>query len=100
MTRKIERSTEFKKDYKREKKGQHRKTVEADLLVLLNILANDLPIPANYVDHPLKGNWRSFRDCHLYPDLVLIYKKVDNEEDEDVPGFLKLARLGSHSELF
>jgi mRNA interferase YafQ len=41
MTRKIERSTEFKKDYKREKKGQHRKTVEADLLVLLNILAND-----------------------------------------------------------
>jgi len=100
MTRRIERSTEFKKDYKREKKGQHRKTVEADLLVLLNILANDLPIPANYVDHPLKGNWRSFRDCHLYPDLVLIYKKVDNEEDEGVPGVLKLARFGSHSELF
>jgi mRNA interferase YafQ len=55
---------------------------------------------ANYVDHPLKGNWRSFRDCHLYPDLVLIYKKVDNEEDEGVPGVLKLARFGSHSELF
>lgn len=98
MARKIERSTEFKKDYKREKKGQHCKTVEADLLLLLNILVNDLPIPANYVDHPLKGNWRSFRDCHLYPDLVLIYKKVDHEEDDS--GVLKLARLGSHSELF
>ncbi|WCG83824.1 type II toxin-antitoxin system YafQ family toxin [Pectobacterium sp. A5351] len=98
MTRKIERSTEFKKDYKREKKGRHCRTVEADLLVLLNILANDLPISANYVDHPLRGNWRSFRDCHLYPDLILIYKKINNEEDDS--GILKLARLGSHSELF
>ncbi|EBN9042889.1 type II toxin-antitoxin system YafQ family toxin [Salmonella enterica subsp. enterica serovar Monschaui] len=96
MTRKIERSTEFKKDYKREKKGLHRATVEADLKTILAILVDDKTIPANYVDHPLKGNWRTFRDLHLYPDLVLIYKKVGDVKT----GSLKLARLGSHSELF
>ncbi|EDJ3583813.1 type II toxin-antitoxin system YafQ family toxin [Salmonella enterica subsp. enterica serovar Rubislaw] len=96
MTRKIERSTEFKKDYKREKKGQHRATVEADLMAILALLVDDEPIPEKYVDHPLKNNWRTFRDLHLYPDLVLIYKKVGDVD----AGSLKLARLGSHSELF
>ncbi|EAM6462426.1 type II toxin-antitoxin system YafQ family toxin, partial [Salmonella enterica] len=52
MTRKIERSTEFKKDYKREKKGQHRATVEADLIAILSLLVDDKPIPEKYVDHP------------------------------------------------
>lgn len=96
MTRKIERSTEFKKDYKREKKGQHGKTVEDDLIEILSLLVDDKPIPERYVDHPLKGGWRTFRDLHLYPDLVLIYKK----EGDVNTGSLKLARLGSHSELF
>ncbi len=45
-----------------------------------------------YVDHGLTGNWLNYRDCHVKPDLVLIYK-IES-------GILKLARIGSHSELF
>ncbi|TOQ04501.1 type II toxin-antitoxin system YafQ family toxin, partial [Vibrio parahaemolyticus] len=44
------------------------------------------------VDHPLTGNWVGFRDCHIKPDLVLIYRIHD--------GQLQLARIGSHSDLF
>jgi len=43
-------------------------------------------------DHPLSGEWAGFRDCHVKPDLVLIYEKPDDET-------LRLVRLGSHSEL-
>ncbi|WP_449189031.1 type II toxin-antitoxin system YafQ family toxin [Agaribacter flavus] len=53
-------------------------------------LGNELA--EKYVDHPLSGNWQGYRDCHVKPDLVLIYKSED--------GALKLARIGSHSELF
>ncbi|UZE98003.1 type II toxin-antitoxin system YafQ family toxin [Alkalimarinus alittae] len=49
-------------------------------------------LPDKYVDHLLSGNWQGYRDCHVKPDLVLIYK-VDNNS-------LKLARIGTHSELF
>ncbi len=49
-------------------------------------------MPEKFSDHPLSGDWDGYRDCHLKPDLVLIYKA-----DEDV---LRLARLGSHSNLF
>lgn len=82
----------FKKDFKREKKGRHRKTVEADLQAVLDLLASDAPLPQNYNDHPLTGDWKDFRDCHVLPDLVLIYRKVGTDG-------LELARLGSHSEL-
>ncbi|EKO3629304.1 type II toxin-antitoxin system YafQ family toxin [Vibrio metschnikovii] len=44
------------------------------------------------VDHPLTGGWVGFRDCHVKPDLVLIYRIFD--------GQLQLARIGSHSDLF
>jgi mRNA interferase YafQ len=56
-------------------------------------LAADQALPAAYRDHPLRGEWKGYRDCHLKPDLVLIYRKPD-------PLTLDLARLGSHSELF
>ncbi len=52
----------------------------------------DNALPEKYVDHALSGNWQGYRDCHIKPDLVLIYK-IDN-------GSLKLARIGAHSELF
>ena len=45
-----------------------------------------------YSDHPLTGNWVEHRDCHIKPDLVLIYRKPDKKR-------LQLIRLGSHSEL-
>jgi mRNA interferase YafQ len=50
-------------------------------------------LPIANRDHPLKGEWRGYRDCHVKPDLVLIYAKRGAD-------LLRLARLGSHSELF
>ncbi|MGA9964633.1 MAG: type II toxin-antitoxin system YafQ family toxin [Terriglobales bacterium] len=44
-------------------------------------------------DHPLGGEWRDHRECHLKPDLLLIYRKPNAD-------LLQLIRLGSHSELF
>lgn len=91
--RTIERSTAFKRDYKREARGKHRATLEADLRAVLVALASDTPLEPRHRDHDLSGNWAGYRDCHIKPDLVLIYRKPD-------PHTLRLARLGSHSELF
>ena len=90
--RTIERTNQFKKDYKRELKGQHRRTISKDLEDVLMLLVQDKTLPNKYKDHALSGNWRDFRDCHIKPDLVLIYSKPDKE-------VLSLVRLGSHSEL-
>ena len=90
--RTIERSTTFKRDYKRESKGRHRATLDADLLPVLVALASDAPLDPKYVDHSLSGDWAGYRDCHIKPDLVLIYHRPDDAT-------LRLARLGSHSEV-
>lgn len=90
--RAIERTTQFKRDFKREMKGRHRATLEADLTALLRALVSDTPLAERYRDHPLAGEWSGFRDCHVRPDLVLIYGKPDLDT-------LRLVRLGSHSEL-
>lgn len=91
--RTIERSTAIKRDYKREIKGQHRATLDADLASILAALADDQPLPPRRHDHDLSGDWGGYRECHIKPDLLLIYRKPDAET-------LWLARLGSHSELF
>ncbi len=90
--RTIDRTTRFKRDYKREAKGLHRATLEGDIRTVVALLATDQPLPVKYRDHPLTGEWKDFRDCHVRPDLVLIYQKAD-------PNVLRLVRLGSHSEL-
>lgn len=51
------------------------------------------PLPARCQDHELIGEWKGYRDCHLKPDLLLIYKK----EGDDL---LRLANIGSHAEIF
>lgn len=89
--RRIDRTSQFKRDYKRELKGQYRDTLETDLASIITLLANDIPLPWKNRDHSLGGNWKDCRDCHIKPDLVLIYSKTDN--------ILSLMRLGSHSEL-
>ncbi len=91
--RTIERSTAFKRDYKREARGQHRATLDDDLLPVLGALANDKLLEPRHRDHELSGDWSGYRECHAKPDLLLIYKKPDKDT-------LWLARLGSHSELF
>lgn len=91
--RTIERSTSFKRDYKRESKGRYRTSLEADLKHILLILVTDQTLDVKFRDHDLSGDWAGYRECHVKPDLLLIYRKSDVH-------ILKLARLGSHSELF
>jgi mRNA interferase YafQ len=90
--RTIEHTRQFRRDYKREKRGRHGARLDAILLHVLDMLANDAPLPPRLRDHPLSGEWSDHRDCHIRPDLVLIYRK----RGEDA---LQLIRLGSHSEL-
>jgi mRNA interferase YafQ len=90
--RTIKRTSRFKKDYKRKAKGQHRATLDEDLLAAVSLLATNSPLPERCRDHPLTGEWIDHRDCHIKPDLVLIYRVPDAET-------LELVRLGSHSEL-
>jgi mRNA interferase YafQ len=88
--RRIERTNVFRRDFKREKRGQHRSDLDAALTFTVSLLVEDKPLPERNRDHPLAGE---YRECHLKPDLLLIYRKPDAE-------VLQLIRLGSHGELF
>ena len=90
--RTIERTSQFKRDFKRELKGRHQNILQNELPALLAALAEDLTLETRFRDHGLTGEWTDHRDCHLRPDLVLIYRKPDSDT-------LQLVRLGSHSEL-
>jgi mRNA interferase YafQ len=96
--RKIELTTAFKRDFKREGKGPHRALLDTDLKQVITALAHDVPLAAKHRDHSLTGNWKDYRDCHVRPDLVLIYRLMGSGTESD-PARLVLARLGSHSEL-
>jgi mRNA interferase YafQ len=92
--RSIEYSNSFKKDYKRIKATpRHRKDIDDLLGGVLDLLVIDEALPLNKKDHYLVGNWSGYRECHIKPDLLLIYKQPEDP-------ILRLARLGSHSELF
>jgi mRNA interferase YafQ len=90
--RTIEWTGQFKRDYKREAKGKYRATLDVELSAVVNSLANDHPLDSRYRDHGLVGNWKDHRDCHIKPDLILIYRLQEVDA-------LQLVRLGSHSEL-
>jgi mRNA interferase YafQ len=81
----------FKRDFKRESNGAY-SDVRQVLETALDALTNGHTLPPANRDHALKGKWIGYRNCHLKPDLILIYKKTKTT--------LALARLGSHSELF
>ncbi len=90
--RKIEHTGQFRRDYKRETRGPHRRTLQSDFVALVTALAQDQALAEKHHDHSLSGDWNDHRDCHVKPDLVLIYRKPDDS-------VLQLVRLGSHSEL-
>ncbi|HYN46999.1 MAG TPA: type II toxin-antitoxin system YafQ family toxin [Allosphingosinicella sp.] len=90
--RTIDPTGRFKRDLKRELKGRYRRMLAAELDELVVLLAADEPLDARYRDHALTGDWKDHRDCHVKPNLVLIYRKPDDDT-------LQLVRLGSHSEL-
>ena len=90
--RTIERSTQFKKDYKNESKSIHSSELDSRLSEVIDCLVLDRQPPPRFRDHQLKADWKGYRDYHVSPDLVLIYQlKADC--------ILRLARLDSHSEL-
>jgi mRNA interferase YafQ len=91
--RTIERSSAFKRDYKREMRSRHSTTLDVALAPVLVALLNGEALEPRHRDHELSGDWMGYRECHIKPDLLLIYKKP-------VVDTLRLARLGSHSELF
>ena len=88
---KIEYHKSFKKDYKRVKKQGYS---IAKLETVIALLADEQQLPESYRDHALKGNYDGFRECHIQPDWLLIYRV---EKDRLV---LTLSRAGSYSELF
>lgn len=91
MKYKIKYTTQFKKDYRLAK----RQNKNPDLLMeVVALLAEGKTLPAKYNEHPLIGNWKGFRECHILPDWLLIYKI------EDDILVLTLTRTGSHSDLF
>ncbi len=92
--REIERSSVFKRDFKRiYSNPRNKKDIEELPLVAIDLLVLDRALPFKLRDHDLIGRWRGHRECHIKPDVLLIYKKPD-------PQLLHLARLGSHSDLF
>lgn len=91
--RTISPTTVFRRDYKRVAASPRHRDLGQILPPLLELLAADLPLPARHRDHALTGNWADHRECHLKPDLLLIYRKA-------AEGLLQLVRLGSHSDLF
>ena len=63
--RTIERTTQFKRDYQREAKGQHRATLENDFVEVVTALANDQPLGQRHRNHALTSTWKGYRDCHV-----------------------------------
>ena len=87
---KIRYLRKFKRDLKRlQKQGKNMEKLKT----VIRLLCEGKKLPSKYSDHPLKGEWADFRDCHIEPDWVLIYR-IEQEEL-----LLVLARTGSHSEL-
>jgi len=88
--KKLQPTTQYKKDYKRIKNNPVK--VKA-LKEVLEMLINEQPIPEDYYPHMLKGEYKGCMECHIQGDFLLIW--FDDEEE-----IIELVRLGSHSELF
>ena len=86
----IEWSATFKRDFVREFRADRR--IVGLLIPVVADLLRGVRLDPKHRDHALTGDWKSCRDCHIKPDLVLIYSFP-------APGKLRLERLGSHSEL-
>lgn len=85
----LSQTSQFKKDIKKQRKrgkeiGKIKKVIE--------LLFTGKILPPQYKDHPLIGNWKGCRDCHIEPDWILIYRISQYE--------LRLERTGTHSDLF
>jgi mRNA interferase YafQ len=85
----LQQTTKFEKDLARMKKrGMDLRILQQVVLTLLH----DGPLPVKHRDHPLTGNWKAHRECHLSPDWLLIYRTTKD--------YVRLERTGTHSDLF
>jgi mRNA interferase YafQ len=89
MALRVRQSTRFRRDIKR---LQRQRADITKLEAVVKLLATQMALDEKFRDHPLAGNWHGYRDCHIQPDWILIYR-IDGDE-------LQLARTGSHAELF
>ena len=81
----------FKKDYKRiKKRGYDPRLLEK----VVGLLAEGQPLPQEYRDHALSGDYSGCRECHIAPDWLLVYEVVERDLS------LYLMRTGTHSDLF
>lgn len=82
-------SAQFKRDVRKaEKRGKDMTKLRA----LLELLIEEAPLPEQCRDHPLKGEWKGYRDAHIEPDWVLVYRVSGSE--------VELVRTGSHADIF
>lgn len=87
----IKYQTTFKKDYRRiKKRGYDIKLLER----VISLLAEETPLPPEYKDHSLSGDYKGCRECHISPDWLLVYEILEDEL------LLYLTRTGTHSDLF
>ncbi len=89
MTREFVYTSQFRRDYRKRILSQKAETALADAL---NRLHSRMPFEPHHRDHALKGPWTGVRDCHVQPDLLLLYELRGN--------LVILRRLGTHSDLF
>ena len=90
--RDVELTRQFRRDWKLQLRSPHGRAISPLFLTALALLRADAVMPDHYRDRQLGGQWKDCRDCHIKPDLVLIYSKPDDDT-------IQLIRLGSHSEL-
>ncbi|MBE8598118.1 type II toxin-antitoxin system YafQ family toxin [Xenorhabdus sp. BG5] len=88
--REIEYSSQFQRDLKLAQKRHKDMSKLKDFMRLL--INNEFPLPVIYKDHPLQGNYKGYRDAHIEPDWILIYKITDK--------LIRFERTGTHSDLF
>lgn len=89
MKYEIKRTSQFKKDYKLAVKRGFKINL---LKEVVSLLANGQPLPEKNKDHTLTGNWKGYRECHIEPDWLLVYRI---SEDKLI---LSLTRTGTHSD--
>jgi mRNA interferase YafQ len=91
--RTIEWTSSLKKDYRRTASSSQTRNLDTLLDEVIDLLKADLPLSRRHRDHALSGTWTDFRECHVRPDLLLIYQKIGLN-------VLRLVRVGTHSQLF
>ena len=91
MKLKLQIYNQFKKDIKLAKKRHYDMS---QLKAVVDMLADGKVLPEKYRDHQLSGNYAGYRECHILPGWLLVYKIVDDKL------MLVLARTGTHSDLF